>query len=76
MNVIKGKVSESISTIIIVAPLVAIMKPTEAQAIWKNNTIAIGWGQEEGMDEDTAMWKEGVRVRSFMEAQKGKKNLI
>ena len=25
------------------------------------------------MDEDTAMWKEGVRVRSFMEAQKGKK---
>ena len=34
---------------------------------------AIGWGQKEGMDEDTAMWKEGVRVRSFMEAQKGKK---
>ena len=30
------------------------------------------------MDEDTAMWKEGVRVRSFMEieVQKGKKNLI
>ena len=27
-------------------------------------------------DKDTAMWKEGVRVRSFMEAQKGKKNLI
>ena len=27
------------------------------------------------MDEDTAMWKEGVRVRSFMEAQKGKKIL-
>ena len=26
------------------------------------------------MDEDTAMWKEGVRVRSFMEAQKGKKS--
>ena len=37
--------------------------------------IAIAWGQEEGMDEDTAMWKEGVRVRSFMETQKGK-NLI
>ena len=33
---------------------------------------AIGWGQEEGMDEDTALWKEGVLVRSFMEAQKGK----
>ena len=28
------------------------------------------------MDEDTAMWKEGVRVRSFMEAQKGKKILF
>ena len=27
------------------------------------------------MDEDTAMWKEGVRVRSFMESQKGKKIL-
>ena len=39
---------------------------------------AIGWGQEEGMDEETAMWKEGVRVRSFtsMEAQKGKKILF
>ena len=36
---------------------------------------SIGWGQEEGMDEDTAMWKEGVHVRSFMEAQKGKKIL-
>ena len=22
---------------------------------------ATGWGQEEGMDEDTAVWKEGVR---------------
>ena len=28
------------------------------------------------MDEDTAVWKEGVRVRSFMEAQKGKKILF
>ena len=37
---------------------------------------ALGWGQEEGMDEDPAMWKEGVRVRSFMEAQKGKKILF
>ena len=32
---------------------------------------AIGWGQEEGMDEDTAMWKKDVRP--LMEAQKGKK---
>ena len=37
---------------------------------------AVGWGQEEGMDEDTAMWKEGVRARSFLEAQKGKKILF
>ena len=28
------------------------------------------------MDEDTAMWKEGVHVRSFMEAQKGKNILF
>ena len=28
------------------------------------------------MDEDTAMWKERVRVISFMEAQKGKKILF
>ena len=38
-------------------------------------TPAIGWGQEEGVDEDKVMWKEGVHVRSFMEAQKGKKIL-
>ena len=25
-----------------------------------------GWGQEEGMDEEKAMWKEGVRVRSLI----------
>ena len=37
---------------------------------------AIGWRQEEGMDENTAMWKEGVRLRSFTEAQKGKKILF
>ena len=37
---------------------------------------AIGWAQEEGMDEDTALWKEGVHVRSFMEAQKGKNILL
>ena len=28
------------------------------------------------MDENTAMWKEGVRLRSFTEAQKGKKILF
>ena len=28
------------------------------------------------MDEDTAMWKEGVHVRSFMEDQKGKNILF
>ena len=37
---------------------------------------AIGWGQEDGVDQDTAMWKEGVRVTSFMEAQKGKKKIL
>ena len=37
---------------------------------------AIGLRQKEGTDEDTAMCKEGVRVRSFMEAQKGKKILF
>ena len=36
---------------------------------------SIGWGREKGMDEDTAMWKESVRVRSFMESQEGKKIL-
>ena len=67
MNLIKGKVGESISTIIIVAPLVRFGITA---------ATAIGWGQEEGMDEDMALWKEGVRVRSFMEAQKGKKILF
>ena len=75
INVIKGKVGESISTIIIVAPLLAIMTPNSSE-FGITATTAIGWGQEEGMDEDTAMWKEGVRVRSFMEAQKGKKILF
>ena len=75
INVIKGKVGESISTIIIVVPLLAIMTPSSSE-FGITATTAIGWGQEEGMDEDTAMWKEGVRVRSFMEAQKGKKILF
>ena len=55
--------------------LVAITAPSSRE-FEKTATIAIGWGQEEGMDEDTAMWKEGVRLRSFMEAQKGKKILF
>ena len=77
MNVIKGKVGMSISTIIIVAPLIAIMK-YQAQAIWKKKTAtAIGWGQEEGMDKDTAMWgKCEIINKNFMEAQKAKKNLV
>ena len=54
MNLIKGKVGESISTIIIIAPLVAIMKPSSSE-FGITATTAIGWGQEEGMDEDTAM---------------------
>ena len=46
------------------------------EAIGNNKKTGIARGQEDGMDEDTAMWKEGVRVRSFMEAQKVKKSLI
>ena len=79
MNVIKENVGESISTITIVAPLVAIMNnETKLKRFGITAATAIGWGQEEGMDEETAMWKEGVRVRSFtsMEAQKGKKILF
>ena len=48
INVIKGKVGESISTII------AIMTPSSSE-FGMTATTAIGWGQEEGMDEDTAM---------------------
>ena len=54
INVIKGNVAESISTIIIVAPLVAIMKPS-SKRFGITAITALGWGQEEGMDEDTAM---------------------
>ena len=54
INVIKGKVGESISTIIIVAPLLAIMTPSSSE-FGITATTAVGWGQEEGMDEDAAM---------------------
>ena len=49
VNVVKGKVAESISTIIIVAPLVAIMKP-KTQAIWNNsnNSHRLGTGGRHG----------------------------
>ena len=49
INVITGKVGESISTIIIVAPLVAIMKPI-TQAIWNNsnNSHRLGTGGRHG----------------------------
>ena len=53
-----------------------LLHRTEALVTQATAATAIGWGQEEAMDEDTAAWKEGVRVRSFMEAQKGKKDLI
>ena len=74
MNIIKGKVGESVSRIIIVAPLVAKMKPSSSN--WNNSSNIHRLGQEEGMDEDMAMWKEGVCVRSFMEAQKDKTMLF
>ena len=54
MHVIKGKVDELISTIIIVSPLVAIMK-SSSKRFGITAITALGWGQEEGMDEDTAM---------------------
>ena len=74
MNVTKGKLGVSISTIIIVAPLVDIWN-TKLKRFGISAATAIGWGQEEGMAEDTAMWKEDVK--SFMEAQKAKKtNLV
>ena len=77
MNVIKEKVGESISTITIVAPLVAIINnETKLKRFGITAATAIGWGQEEGMDEDTALWKEGVHVRSFTAAQKGKNILF
>ena len=60
INVIKGKVGESISTIIIIAPLVALMKPSSSE-FGITATTAIGWGQEEGVDEDTAIRKEGKK---------------
>ena len=49
INVITGNVGESISTIIIVAPLVAIMKP-KTQAIWNNsnNSHRLGTGGRHG----------------------------
>ena len=46
----------------------------QVQAIWNNSSNSQGWGQEEGIDEDTAVWKEGVRP--LMEAQKGKNNIL
>ena len=46
----------------------------QVQAIWNNSSNSHTWGREEGMDEDTAVWKEGVRP--LMEAQKGKNNIL
>ena len=46
----------------------------QVQAIWNNSSNSHIWGREEGMDEDTAVWKEGVRP--LMEAQKGKNNIL
>ena len=46
MNVIKGKFGVSISMIIIVAPLAAIMKDqVEQLKRFGNTATAIGWGQ-------------------------------
>ena len=53
------------------APL--IMK-YQVQRFGITAATATGWGQEEGMDEDTTTWKEDVRP--LMEAQKGTNNIL
>ena len=75
MNVIKGKVSESISTIIIVAPLVAIMKP-KTQAIWNNsnNSQRLGTGGRHGRRHGNGkgrcachhLWKPRKAKKSYL----------
>lgn len=64
MNVIKGKVDESISTIVIFAPLVAIMKAS-SKRFGITAITAIGWGQEAGVDEDTAATKRKLQRESW-----------
>ena len=96
INVIKGKVGESILACSRRLDSGEQVKSYVANANFHNHhrcasrshnesklkrigitaTTAIAWGQEEGMVEDTATWKEGERVRSFMEAQKGQERLL
>ena len=76
INVIKGKVGESISTIIIIAPLVAIMKPSSSEfGITTTTAIRLGTGGRHGRRHGL-MWKEGVRVRYLWKPRKAKKNYV
>ena len=52
MNIIKGKIGESISTIIIVAPVVAIMKPGSSNLNNSSNSLKLGAGGRHG-------WRHG-----------------
>ena len=75
VNVVKGKVTESISTIIIVAPLVAIMKP-KTQAIWNNsnNSHRLGTGGRHGRRHGNV--KGRCACHHLWKPRKAKKNVI
>ena len=75
INVITGKVGESISTIIIVAPLVAIMKP-KTQAIWNNsnNSHRLGTGGRHGRRHGNV--KGRCACHHLWKPRKAKKNVI
>ena len=66
MNLIKGKVDDHHRC------ASRRQNETKPKRFGITAATSIGWGQEECTGKDTAMSKEGVRVRSFMEAQKGK----
>ena len=66
INVIKGKVGESIFMIIIVAPLVAIMKPSS------NNSHRLETGGRQGRRHGNVKGRCACEIQ-FMKAQKGKK---
>ena len=77
INVITGKVGESISTIIIVAPLVAIMKP-KTQAIWNNsnNSHRLGTGGRHVYGRRHGNVKGGCTCHHLWKPRKAKKILF
>ena len=75
INLITGKVGESISTIIIVAPLVAIMKPkTQAICNNSNNSQRLGTGGRHGRRHGNGkgrcachhLWKPRKAKKSYL----------